>query len=790
MRRVSCGCNVSEPRYYEYVVGSDDSYKNCNDFLKTHNSMVPSPRIIDSSSKPIYHSTARSLKKQEIEVIDLIGSLTSKSVPKYGTNNIQQRSGSHSSSSTSSVTVVSGRQFGSDTRRKDYVSSSRSPTLFPNFPISGPYLIDDRHSRSQPSVDSQLSGRNGARSSAQSPNVLTKVDGQKVTAEFRRHTVDTSRLFDTVLRPQTTNGLIPRRQDSSTSSPTSTHRSEHSSSKTYPFHHSSPSKYRSEHSGSKTYPVYPHGIIPLVVSDESDLSNSEEALTNSRKFKESIGISCHVQSKESPVKPILRTTLLRELRDTIESRPSKKDLRSCTSDTVSSSRLSHQVTPGTISSTSISSVTISAVTTRLDTPISSPTTALASGLRNDMKLDYPQELRRGQAMSNHDVNSKLLITCQIPATDSADGCKAILSGLRNETQRTNPVESTDSLHHKSTHSVLEEGNDRIISNLSQKLSNNKLLECRIMTISIQDYEANLRGHLTQLRRDQTYFVGNKLKQAREGKQMGSVIVPQSISPFDGVTSIRCENSNKQSVGKFGHFVRGTNERSNALFSYFLTTYKQEHQPVPPYTAYISAKRNVLTEDDKQRTFLPYHGDDFEVDDADKEYAALETKIEENKARYHRLNRLHDKADLYRHYAETFLTEIGGSFEAVLHYLLDETPRAAPLSLPEEYKSYWNLRTSYLSDGYYEDEDDQHAMEEQGTLHQKKPRRQWQQLRQQLVVVEEHKLAIACVACKVFQDVAGFSLFHIVQVFTPNPAVLPSLFSLSTYVELGCFICKA
>ena len=313
---------------------------------------------------------------------------------------------------------------------------------------------------------------------------------------------------------------------------------------------------------------------------------------------------------------------------------------------------------------------------------------------------------------------------------------------------------------------------------------------QIMTISTRDYEENLRSHISQMRGDQSYFTKHKIQSARAKPLSMNPNFVLTKSPFEGMTSIKCETFVKQNVGKFGHFVKGTNEKSNGLVAYNTTIYEQEQPAIPPYTTYIPAKRNILTEDDRQRTFLPYHGDDFEVDDTDKEYAALETKIEENQTRYHRLNKLNDISRMYSRYAERFLFDIGCNVEAVLQYLLDESSCKAPITLPSNCVSLWELRTSYLQDGYYEEEDDQDALDREDTPYQAKPRKQWQQLYDQLPKASDEELAIACVACKVFRDIAGFSLFHIVQNFNPKTEVPFHPYSLGTYVELGCFICKA
>ena len=519
-------------------------------------------------------------------------------------------------------------------------------------------------------------------------------------------------------------------------------------------------------------------------SDGSEWSNSEDESTD---FKASLVKKTTVlpsQMQEEPPNKFVHRHPLRELGDKPQSKPvehilhtplpsgpklqeikSPKRSTSTKVPTVPSSIISNEQGKNIdILQTPVARKTASPAVTVAKSSPASDTTMRARINLNQRKVEYDAAIRAGTTTQS--------------ITTSNDGRSGIPSpGLTPMPQQPQITESQESAKHRS----------RVNRVKKQKTP---AYPRQIMTISVRDYEENLRSHISQMRGDQSYFTKYTIQSARLKPLPMNPKFVLANSPFEGVTSIKCEASTKQNVGKFGHFVKGTNEKSNSLVAYKTTFYEQEQPSIPPYTTYIPAKRNILTEDDRQRTFLPYHGDDFEVDDTDKEYAALETKIEENQNRYHRLNKLNDISRMYCRYTERFLFDVGCNVEAVLQYLLDESSCKAPTALPRNCASFWELRTSYLQDGYYEEEDDQDALDRQDTPYEAKPRKQWQLLYDQLPKASDEEMAIACVACKVFRDITGFSLFHVVQNFNPKTEIPFHPYSLGTYLELACFICKA
>lgn len=233
--------------------------------------------------------------------------------------------------------------------------------------------------------------------------------------------------------------------------------------------------------------------------------------------------------------------------------------------------------------------------------------------------------------------------------------------------------------------------------------------------------------------------------------------------------------------------------------------------VPPYTNYISTKRNVLIEDDKNRTFLPYYGDDAYVD---RDYAELESRITRNRVNYHRSNATTEKARLYGPYAERFLTEVGCSVPVVLRYLLDERPQL-PDGLPQGLASTWRNRIVHLDDEYFDDSESSGTGKSRARFRERKPRKQWRAIFQSIPPpTTSREYAAAGIACAVFASMAGFSLWHVARknslvtdamswklkladspgcaisnaASTINSGKLPNL--LNTYTDLGCLVCFA
>lgn len=288
---------------------------------------------------------------------------------------------------------------------------------------------------------------------------------------------------------------------------------------------------------------------------------------------------------------------------------------------------------------------------------------------------------------------------------------------------------------------------------------------------------------------------------------------QKESPFSKMKSIEHDPPiSKNRVAKLAQYVSRAHNASKPTVSYPYVAYHQNGAAIPPYTTYISTKRNVLIEDDKHRTFLPYLGETFDVDIADAgEYVELETKIEKNQFNYHKMNRVMERASLHAQFVGDFLKDVGSTPEAVLEFLLDESGSGPPAELPKSLVSYWHKRIDYLEEeGYYEEQNDSDVTTRRKSSHIKKPEKQWKVLFEGLSDNTGHELAAGCLACFVFRQVAGFSLFHVVKQFQPQRELpsprrgkadedtisvredytIPDLHSLGTYAELVCQICKA
>ena len=294
--------------------------------------------------------------------------------------------------------------------------------------------------------------------------------------------------------------------------------------------------------------------------------------------------------------------------------------------------------------------------------------------------------------------------------------------------------------------------------------------------------------------------------------MGHENFIQKQSPFSNLKNISNDAvTSTTRVAKLGQYIPKTGLAAKPVVSYPYIAYRQADVAIPPYTTYISTKRNILIEDDKHRTFMPYLGEAFDVDIADGEYAALESKIEDNQRNYREMNKKMEKASLYASIIEDFLNEVGSSSMAVLQYLLDDSEPPPPTELPLDLQSYWQKRIDYLRDeGYFENPDDSDVTTRRRSSPIKKPQKQWRQLYLNLPEpTSGREVAAACLACHVFSRVTGLSLFHVVKqlqlerdqllekakseedtISVREDYTVPDIHSLGTYTELVCQICKA
>ena len=292
---------------------------------------------------------------------------------------------------------------------------------------------------------------------------------------------------------------------------------------------------------------------------------------------------------------------------------------------------------------------------------------------------------------------------------------------------------------------------------------------------------------------------------------------QMGSPF---VNIRSLNSNADTVGDVSK-RRGRLDQSVAKtmkpiierLSIPFITCSPTKTVVPPYNNYISTKRNILIEDDRQRSFLPYHGDDAWVD---SDYADLESTIGRNRSNYHRLNAVDEQAKRFDHHVDEFLKNMGTDAEHVLRYLLDESNPTVPLDLPKELAPIWLNRESYIQQDYYDDSEDSEATDsqKQSFAKSRKPKVQWKKVLNSLPgPPNSRKVAAAGLACKAFMNVANFSLWHVIknhplvnqassgkgrlENYVDGPRSHDVLCSktrdsnqIDTYTDLGCLVCFA
>ena len=291
---------------------------------------------------------------------------------------------------------------------------------------------------------------------------------------------------------------------------------------------------------------------------------------------------------------------------------------------------------------------------------------------------------------------------------------------------------------------------------------------------------------------------------------------QTSSPFADLKPLKVEQDvskrDTHHIGKLCQLGPRVTKQGPDITSVPIYRYNAGNITIPPYTNYISTKRNILIEDDKNRTFLPYYGDDAYID---RDYAELESRITRNRINYHRTNALSEKAELYSPYAGAFLNEVGCNVSLVLHYLLDESRPPVPIELPQEFVDMWRNREAHLGEGYYDDGEELNLAKPR--LHSKKrrPLKKWRAVFDGLPPPSSgRQLAVAGLACAAFANIMDFSLWHIVKRHRlvldsvnrkyrsidhangivgirgniPSPTNDSNL--LGTYADLGCLVCYA
>ena len=287
---------------------------------------------------------------------------------------------------------------------------------------------------------------------------------------------------------------------------------------------------------------------------------------------------------------------------------------------------------------------------------------------------------------------------------------------------------------------------------------------------------------------------------------------QKTSPFARLKSLKPESGafSGPNYGKFAqYFTKFPNAKHLSSWAYF--RYEESGVFIPPYRNYISTKRNILTEDDKQRTFMPYQGEDFDQKN-DRDYHNLEKKIEANQKTYHTLNALNERATLYSVCVYDFLDRINCDVEVVLRYLLDANLRP-PQELPSVYLPLWLDRESHLKYDFYREDDYSEMNKKHPPVQKKQPQKRWRDLYLELPKISDgRRLAIAGLACAAFAKVAGFSIWHVLKksrvvqdlcsgkksrlawengIFGSDDDSEETKFNpLGTYAELVCSVCKA
>ena len=233
-----------------------------------------------------------------------------------------------------------------------------------------------------------------------------------------------------------------------------------------------------------------------------------------------------------------------------------------------------------------------------------------------------------------------------------------------------------------------------------------------------------------------------------------------------------------------------------------------HTNTPPYTNLISTQRNVLVEDDKHRSFLPYHGDFTQVD---SDYAEMEGIIGQNRLFFQRTNMYHEQAKFYGECVESFLSEMGTNVESVLRYLLDDNDIVRPSELPAELYWDWKDRNGHARNDYYDERHGFSSEESHKNGRLRRPYKLWQTVLDSLPKSSGYRLAAAAMSCMAFWEILDISLLHIVVshrlylevasgkhrsgesshgIGTARDAtVAKNLMDLSsTYAALGCLVC--
>lgn len=272
----------------------------------------------------------------------------------------------------------------------------------------------------------------------------------------------------------------------------------------------------------------------------------------------------------------------------------------------------------------------------------------------------------------------------------------------------------------------------------------------------------------------------------------------------------------RSPGKLHQLIRGPKHESLKL-TVPRTSYGSVTIKLPPYTNYISSRENILTEDEEQTTYFPYHGDHPPID---ADYFAFEARVGESIRRFQNRNDYAEKAKHYTPYVSRFLEEVGCGFRDVLRYLLDETNPNVPIEMTGASADCWLNREAHLDEDYYLSTDTEEGESDTAIPRKGRPRlipeaknpqgkrkrqSKWQSIFDKIPQSEPRKSAVAGLACAAFRKVAGFSIWHIAKTLDSERMEGETIHDLSitngrgrveepnilgTYMDLGCLVCFA
>ncbi|MCJ1438246.1 hypothetical protein MMC27_007634 [Xylographa pallens] len=369
-------------------------------------------------------------------------------------------------------------------------------------------------------------------------------------------------------------------------------------------------------------------------------------------------------------------------------------------------------------------------------------------------------------------------------------------------------------------------------------------ESKELPLTLEAFQEALKKCLRELRGDHQYYIKSMLAQARQSHTSYTAVVKnhatatattgdlsgpttsksnnfsQRSSPFTNLVQVRRDktgsNVGQQWTGRLCQLGAKATKQNPEITTASSIAYSAGNVAIPPYTNYISTKRNILIEDDKNRTFLPYYGDDISID---HDSADLESRITRNRSYYHHTNSIAEKAKFYGSYAESFLAKLGCNVSMVLRYLLNETNPAAPRELTTNLATMWLNRKAHLNEGYYDDSEESDPSTTQHRLKARRPQKQWQAVSNGLPPPSTSREAAAAgIACTAFANVLDFSLWHVVKRHRlvldavtrkhrttdindrgsgvtnglPSDSLSPTRDSnpLGTYADLGCLVCYA